>query len=117
MWDIGREAGAVPGPILDHGVRGSFSTGAPLVGKKTENYFLLLIYFVAFFEQSPGACSVAGPVLGTVLPVPLELWAGGDRRKDTERQRCVARVSADQRQGWGGGGGELCLLSNKVKAS
>lgn len=35
-----------------------------------------------------------------MLPVPLELWAGGDRQKDTERQQCVAHFQ--QTRGRGG---------------
>ena len=46
-------------------MRGSFSTGAPLVGKKTENYYPFVDIFCSFFEQPPGGCSVSGPVLGT----------------------------------------------------
>lgn len=46
----------------------SFSNRSSLVGKEAEEHSLLLIYFIAFFGQSLGICSVAGPVLGTVDP-------------------------------------------------
>ena len=73
MWDIGREAGAVPGLVLDGGGEGHFLLGHPWLERRLRTGSLLLIYFVAFFEQSPGARSVAGPVLGTVGPEMITL--------------------------------------------
>lgn len=47
----------------------SFLMGHPWLEKRLRNFSLLVIYFIAFFEQSLGVCCVAGTVLGTSSPV------------------------------------------------
>lgn len=75
-----------------------------MVGKKTESHSLLLIDFIAFFEQSLVVCSTAGPVLATTGPEMTStffLLSGsrlvGETGKGINRSKSVADIPVQVR--------------------